>query len=153
MYSAASPRLTIHSPSAGGRTPLLFPQREGEFQLETGVIAATRYSQHPGLTLAYRVDVQDRRVVYCPAHEIKPDASGWKGHEMSKFRALFYNADVLLHGYRRSLSDPRPDDDLGRGAWEPVVDLAAECGVRQLVLFQSRVQQQPLKLRIFFVMT
>jgi hypothetical protein len=47
--------------ASGARaTPLLYPQREGEFALTPGVRAVTRLTQHPGTCLAYRVEVQGR---------------------------------------------------------------------------------------------
>lgn len=115
-------------------TPLLYPQREGEFSLGDGAVAASCYTQHPGTTLAYRVEAGGRKMVYCPAHEVRFDQESWRGHEAWKFRKFFSQADLLIHGYRRSLADPRPTDERGAAAWEPVVDLAAEAGVRRLAL-------------------
>lgn len=131
-----APRLCAATPS-GRLTPLLYPQREGEFAMAEGVQARAQYAYHPGFTMAYRVDLHGKRVVYCPTHEIKPDSASWQSHEMSKFRSLFAKADLLLHGWRRSLTDPELDDGLGKGAWEPVVDLAAESKVGHLVLFPA----------------
>ena len=115
-------------------TPLLYPQREGEFALAPGVRAVTRLTQHPGTCLAYRVELAGRRIVYCPAHEIVPELGRVNKHEYGKFRDLFKKADLLLHGYRRSLVDEAPKDGRGAGAWEPVVDLAAEAGVDRIAL-------------------
>ncbi|MFA5138037.1 MAG: response regulator [Elusimicrobiota bacterium] len=114
--------------------PLLYPQREGESHLAPGVVLTSRHTLHPGSTLAYRVDLQGRRVVYCPAHDIDPSPRAWRSHEADKFRAFFSKAHLLIHGFRRSLSDPRVDDGGGTGAWEPVVDMAAESEVCTLVL-------------------
>ena len=103
----------------GPRTPHLYPQREGEFQLAPGVQARAHYTHHPGVTLAYRVDLSGRRIVYCPANEL---ATGeWNGYEMNKFRSFFAQADLLIHGVKGP-------------AWQPVVDMAAECGVGRLLL-------------------
>ncbi|MEE8424485.1 MAG: response regulator [Elusimicrobiota bacterium] len=129
-----APKLSAGLPT-GGRTPLIYPQRETEFTLGPAITAVTRYAQHPGTTLAYRVELQGRRVVVCPAHEIHSDPKGWSSHETGKFRELFSAADLLPHSFRRSLADPRPDDDRGSGAWEPVLDLAVEARVKHLVLF------------------
>jgi CheY-like chemotaxis protein len=144
-----APRLCVTLPR-GRVTPLLYPQREGEFQLMEGVQTRAQYAYHPGFTLAYRIDLYGKRVVYCPAHEIKPDPGAWQSHEMNKFRAFFAKADLLLHGYRRSLTDPELDDGLGRGAWEPVVDLAAEAKVQHLLLFPQpgAFQLRDLQLRV-----
>ncbi len=121
-------------PTGARAMPLLFPQREGEFSLAPGVRAVTRYTQHPGACLAYRLELQGRSIVYCPAHELSPDLVLRNKHELDKFRSFFSGADLLLHGYRRSLDEKPFQDGLGNGAWEPVVDLAAEAGVRHLTL-------------------
>ncbi|HVE14823.1 MAG TPA: response regulator [Elusimicrobiota bacterium] len=138
-----APRLCA---DAGGRraTPLLFPQREGEFSLEPGVAAWALHAQNPGPSMAYRVDIQGRKVVYCPAHEIRAQADGQGEHELEKFRSLFAGADVAICGFRRSASDPRPDEGRERASWEPFVSLARDAGVKRLILLPlGRAQADP----------
>ena len=115
-------------------TPLLYPQREGELQLSPGITAATRYTQHGGSCLAWRLDVQGRRLAWCPANEIPPVAADWNRHEREKFRTLFADADLLIHGFGRGLSRAPAPADRYRGAWEPVVALAREARVKRLAL-------------------
>jgi CheY-like chemotaxis protein len=134
MLQRCAPPLCATRQDGTRGTPLLYPQREGEFSLSTTVKAETRLTQHPGTCLAYRLVVQGRAIVYCPAHEVHPDLSKWNPHEHEKFRDLFEDADLLVHGYRRSLVGEGDPKDAWRGAWEPVVDLAAEAGVRHLAL-------------------
>lgn len=116
------------------KTPLLYPQREGELQLAPGVMAATRYTQHAGSCLAWRLDVQGRRVVWCPANEVPPVAADWNRHEREKFRSLFEEADLLIHGFGRSMDKPADEKARFRGAWEPVVALARDARVKKLAL-------------------
>lgn len=103
----------------GVRTaPLLFPQREGEFQLAPGLEASTQLTHHPGLALAYRMKINGHGIVYCPANEMESDE--WTDHEHNKFRSFFSGAELMIHGWKRS--------------WEPILDIAAQSEVRQLVL-------------------
>ncbi|MBI3552148.1 MAG: response regulator [Elusimicrobia bacterium] len=118
----------------GRLMPLIYPQREGEFILAAGVRGVTKLTQHPGTCMAYRIELLGKSLVYCPAHEINPDAAQWNKHERSKFRDFFAGADLLLHGYWRSAAEPVVTAHGGRGAWEPVIDLAAEAGVKRLAL-------------------
>ena len=104
-------------------TPLLFPQKEGEFQLAGGVVGGVRYARYPGATLAYRIDLHGHRVAYCPWHLWEPGAASRRDHEWRKFVDFFGAADLLVHG-----AAP------GCGPWEAVVDLACEAQVRRLVL-------------------
>jgi hypothetical protein len=128
------PKLIAETKAGSRAHPRLLPLREGDLELAPGLRVRAQYALHPELTLAYRLEFSGRTVIWCPAHEVDPEPKGWRGHEMDKFRAFFASADLLIHGYRRSLADKALDDGLGRGAWEPVVDLAAEAKVRHLVL-------------------
>ena len=115
-------------------TPLLYPQREADLQLGPGLLATARYTQHGGSCLAWRLDVQGRRVVWCPANDLPPVAEDWNRHEREKFKQLFAGADLLLHGFARGAQDPVSGGARYRGAWEPVVSLARDAGVKRLAL-------------------
>ncbi len=109
--------------------PLLHPLREGELALAPGATATALYAQHPGTTMAYRLDFSGRRVVFCPAHAPGDGAAARESHDFKKFRDFFSGVDLLVHGFARSA------DQAGTGAsWESVVDLAAAAGVRSLLL-------------------
>jgi len=109
--------------------PLLQTLREGELPIGPGLTLYAQYALHPGTTLAYRLDAYGRRIVFCPAHAPSPDPAARDSHDARKFRTLFSAADVLVHGFSRSLSE-RGDG----AAWEAVVDHAAAAGVKQLLL-------------------
>ncbi len=137
-----APSLCATLPSGVRATPLLYPQREGEFALTPGARAVTRLTQHSGTCLAFRVEIHGRSIVYCPAHEIHPDLAKINKHEYAKFRDFFKDADLLLHGYRRSLVDEAPKDAVGSGAWEPVVDIASAAGVDRIALIPMAADTQ-----------
>ncbi|MFA6002813.1 MAG: response regulator [Elusimicrobiota bacterium] len=101
--------------------PLLMPQREGEFHIAPGVTGQARHTRYPGPTLAYRLELSGRRIVYCPWHQIPAAAKA--DHERGKFIEFFQGADVLIHGC-----------DQGSGPWESVVDMAIDAGVKNLIL-------------------
>ena len=127
-----APRMCRKAP--GAALPMLYPQKEDEVQLAPGISLTCRYARHPGASMAYRVETRDKSVVYCPVNEIDPDPKVWRSHEADKFRKFFKGANVLVHGFRRSQEDPKADDGHGTGAWEPIIDMAAEAGVRELIL-------------------
>ena len=101
------------------RLPMLFPQREGEFRMAPGVSGTTRYTRYPGTTLAYRVSLNGRKVVYCPWH--RPPPADSRDHEWGKFLEFFRDADLLLHGFEAGVS------------WEAVTGMAQEARVKRLV--------------------
>jgi CheY-like chemotaxis protein len=124
-----APRLT-RGAGVTRALPLLQPLREGEISLFSGAFATAFYTLYPGLTMGYRLDLPHRRIVYCPAHIPNPDPATADGHDARKFRKIFANADLMLHGFGRSIREP------GEGAaWEAVQDHAAYAGVKKLVLF------------------
>lgn len=105
-------------PSGSGALPALHPLREGDFRLGDGCAGRAQYTNHPGTTLAYRVESGGKSVVWCPAHTMQADPA----HEMEKFIRFFRGADVLVHG-------------LPAGAERGAVEAAArEAGVKRLVL-------------------
>ncbi len=122
LQQVAAP-MCANAPDGTRATPLLYPQREGEFAPAPGVRVVTRLTQHAGTCLAYRVEIEGRRIVFCPAHEVRPDLKEAARHEYGKFRELFKRADLLVHG--------------ASGDWRPVVELAKESGVARLVRFGS----------------
>jgi CheY-like chemotaxis protein len=126
-----APRM-VRGMRPGKRLPMVHPLREGEISLFPGVFATAFHSLHPGLTMGYRFDFPNRRIVYAPAHIPSPDPAQVDGHDARKFRAFFADADLMLHGFERSVQEP------GEGAaWEAVQDHAAYAGVKRLMLVAS----------------
>lgn len=123
-----APRVT----RAAGLTrslPLLQIMREGDQPLWAGASATGFYGLYPGLSMGYRFDLSDRRIVYCPAHVPNPDPAARESHDARKFRGFFKDAHLLVHGFGRARAD------LGESAaWEAVQDLAASAGARRLAL-------------------
>jgi len=141
-----APALAPGSAAGANPSPLLFPLKEGEFHLAAGVAAGVRYARYPGAVVSYRMDLQGRRVAYCPWHLWDLGAASRRDHEWGKFIDFFKGADLLVHG-----AAP------GCGPWEAVVDLACEARVRRLVLLpvgeaglaaraQSRASAKPAPL-------
>ena len=133
LLQRLGPRLSGLPGARTSSTALLYPQREGEMQLAPGMLATTRYTQHGGSCLAWRIDVQGRRIVWCPANEVQAVTADWNRHEREKFRGLFTGADLLVHGFGSSAGQAGADPRY-RGAWEPVVALARDARVKSLAL-------------------
>jgi CheY-like chemotaxis protein/ribonuclease BN (tRNA processing enzyme) len=133
---------------------------EGPFQLWPDVTLTALLANHPGATMAFRLDHRGRSLVYCPGNELEdPDDVQTDFNE--KLARFARGADVLLHDARYSdedfvqrptleRADPALPGDLA-GAAAPdqpgrrfqghscpslAADLALKAGVRRLVLFQ-----------------
>jgi phosphoribosyl 1,2-cyclic phosphodiesterase len=87
---------------------------------------------HPVHTAIYRLQAHGKTIIYAPDNELNPAISGHKNFR--DLRSFLENADVLIHdgNYDRELYKRR--ENWGHSAWEDVVDLAAECGVKHLFL-------------------
>lgn len=79
--------------------------------------------------MAYRLTFQGRSVVYCPAHNPGDGSAARETFDFKKFCGFFGGAELLIHGYARSLRDRVPG-----AAWESVLDQAAQSGVASVIL-------------------
>ena len=87
---------------------------------------------HPGGTLAYRVDYRGRAVVFATDHE-----HGKLDQELAEFSR---GADVILYDAMYSDDEYRgaggsPKIGWGHSTWQSAVALADTAGIKQLVLF------------------
>jgi CheY-like chemotaxis protein/ribonuclease BN (tRNA processing enzyme) len=118
---------------------------EGPFQLWPDVALSVLLANHPGATLAFRLDHRGRSLVYCPDNELE-DSDDVQTDFNEKLARFARGADVMLHDARYSDEDYRADG--GEGAAQPgmrgkghscpalAADLALKAGGRRLVLFQ-----------------
>lgn len=90
-------------------------------------------ADHPIRTAMYRIRVAGKTFIYAPDNELKlsdPESASF----LSEFREFIKNADVLIHDgnyNRESYSSKR---NWGHSAWEDVVDVASQSGVKNLFL-------------------
>ena len=103
-----------------------------EFMLGDDIEVMSRSIPHVGNTLGYRVTWGGNTVTYISDHQMPTDGS---------FSAtqgaldLCRNADVLIHDAQYTPSEFREKSNWGHCTIEYAVWLAAEAGVKQLVLF------------------
>lgn len=103
-----------------------------EFMLGDDIEVMSRSIPHVGNTLGYRVTWGGNTVTYISDHQMPTDGS---------FSAtpgaleLCRNADVLIHDAQYTPSEFREKNNWGHCTIEYAVWLAAETGVKQLVLF------------------
>jgi phosphoribosyl 1,2-cyclic phosphodiesterase len=103
-----------------------------EFMLGDDIEVMSRSIPHVGNTLGYRVTWGGTTVTYISDHQMPTDGS------FSATRGaleLCRNADVLIHDAQYTPSEFREKNNWGHCTIEYAVWLAAETGVKQLVLF------------------
>jgi ribonuclease BN (tRNA processing enzyme) len=114
--------------------PQLFVVTESRFPVWPDVFVSAIYVRHPGSTLAYRIEHQDRRLVYCPDNEIEPEGKT-RTDSYEKLARFVQGADLLIHDTR--YRDEDYPQHLGEGHSCPrlALNLAVKEGVRRLLLF------------------
>lgn len=111
-----------------------FLAEEG-YQLSPATQLEVLHAHHPTTTLAFALRLEGRRVVYCPDSEV-PDRAGpvFSDYE-ERVRRFSLGADLLIHNAQYSPEDYAGKRDQGASSWEGALRVAAEAGVRRLILF------------------
>jgi phosphoribosyl 1,2-cyclic phosphodiesterase/CheY-like chemotaxis protein len=123
------------STSAFLSTVKFYGLREQECEVQ-GISLSTLYMLHPGRTLAYRIDLGDRSIVYAPDNEllfesVSPTLSG-EALRLAKFAS---GASLLLHDcmYSRKMYEKRRG--WGHSCGETLAAVAAQAEVERVLLF------------------
>jgi phosphoribosyl 1,2-cyclic phosphodiesterase/DNA-binding NarL/FixJ family response regulator len=114
---------------------------EGTFNLDD-VQVSTCYTNHPSLTLGYRLEVGSASVVYIPDHEPhslhpmnSPVGAFPVHHEDQDHIRFIEDADLLIHDAQYTLDEYPDKIGWGHSPFEKVVDYAVAAGVKRLALF------------------
>lgn len=126
----------------------MFQIQERTYQLAADFQLSTLYMNHPGATLGMSLELEGRKVVYCPANELSLDSGGALGDFQEKITMFCRRADFLIHDSRYSQEDYVKGKGEGYSTWAPVVDLAVRSGARKLALFHvdPRYDEPALKM-------
>lgn len=87
---------------------------------------------HPVHTAIFRLQTATRTLIYAPDNELNPDKFNQKSFK--HLQEFIKGADVLIHDGNYDRAGYKIRQNWGHSAWEDVVDLAAECGVKHLFL-------------------
>jgi len=115
----------------------------GTFAVGEFAVRAMRL-RHPGATLAYRLSPRagGPSVVFIPDNELGPGGNydvpkGWRD-ELVEFTA---GADLLIHDAMFTAREMPSFGGWGHSSHAEAVDLAADAGVRRVVLFHHRPER------------
>ena len=100
----------------------------GYHTIEGFRIRATEVRHKGGRTFGYRISDETGSVAYVPDHILSTGVD-------NEVRDLVHDVDLLLHDAQFVESERRLADDYAHATVDDAVRFAAECGVRQLVLF------------------
>ncbi len=101
-----------------------------------GIKVSTQWVLHPGTTLAYRIDLPGKSIVYCPDHEILPEnVTPELSGEAERFAQFAEGASLLIHdcAYSRAVYESKRGWGHSTGACLAAVAAAAQ--VQRVLLF------------------
>jgi CheY-like chemotaxis protein/phosphoribosyl 1,2-cyclic phosphodiesterase len=105
---------------------------EGAF--EAGVVrVTTRFMNHPGLAMGYRLECDGATVVYATDHE--PHSPHRVHPEDERHVAFLSGADLVVHDAQYTLAEYPQKMTWGHTPAEQAVDFALAAGVKRLALF------------------
>ena len=117
---------------------------EGAFALG-GVQVSTRYLNHPGLALAYRLEMGGASVVYATDHEPHSlhatGATGPVHREDQRHIEFLTGAQLLIHDAQYTLEEYAHKHHWGHSPAERVVDFAVAARVERLALYHHDPQR------------
>lgn len=115
--------------------------QEQEFE-DAGLRCSTFSVMHPGFTLAYKVEWQNRTIVYCPDNELLPEsiAQDEDGRpilsgEVARLAAWLEGVDILLHDCQYSVEQYRAHVGWGHSSARSLAALVAAARIKHVVLF------------------
>ena len=120
---------------------------EGSCMLTPQVRLSGLNVNHPGTTMALRVEAFGKSVVFCPDNEVRLPQEGQMRDSEGKLRAFARNADLLIHDARYTPEDYQAHRNEGHSSYSNVVDLAVDAGVKRLMLthLDSSYEEEKLK--------
>ena len=115
----------------------------GTFEVGDFTVGATRL-RHPGSTLAYRLTplAGGASMVYATDNELGPGGDYAVGPRWrEEFVRFLHGVDVLVHDAMYADDELQQYRGWGHSSFEEAVAVAAEAGVRRLVLFHHRPER------------
>jgi phosphoribosyl 1,2-cyclic phosphodiesterase len=102
----------------------------GEGPVAVGPFSVTPVSlRHPSSSLAYRLQANDKAVVYASDHEAGESAVDERLVELAR------GADVLIHDAQWTPHERAKHQGFGHSSWQQALQCAIDAGVKTLVLF------------------
>jgi phosphoribosyl 1,2-cyclic phosphodiesterase len=113
----------------------LFEMREETYEVLPGAQVSPFFSNHPGTTLGFNLELEGRRFSYCPDGEIYGEQGTAMQDYDERLSRLIQGVDLLIHDGRYLDSDYQTRKNNGHSSWVNAVHLAGRSGVKRLVLF------------------
>ena len=125
-------------PGFGTETPAanieLYELMEQTYEILPGVRLSVFYANHPGTTLAYVLQTDGRKIVYCPDSELYGEYATALQDYDEKIGTVCRGADLMFHDGRYTAEDYKKNRNSGHSSFLAAVDFAGKNLVKALVL-------------------
>jgi len=125
-------------PGFGGDAPPckieLYELLEHTYEILPGVRLTAFYANHPGTTLGFTLQAEDRKIAYVPDSELYGEFGTALQDYDEKLGGLVRDSDLLFHDGRYTDDDYKANRNNGHSSYLTAVDFAARNNVKQLVL-------------------
>ena len=120
---------------------------EGNLTILPGLELVCIYTLHPGTTLGISLEMEGKKIVYCPDSEIVgEDATAFQDYD-EKLVQHCKNADLLIHDAQFNDEDYEKNRMQGHSSATHALELALKAGAKQLVLFHLHPDYMDEKIR------
>lgn len=115
----------------------LYELIEQTYEILPGVRLTAFYANHPGTTLGFVLQTEERKVVYCPDSELYGEYATALQDYDEKIGAVCRGADLMFHDGRYTAEDYKKNRNNGHSSFLAAVDFAGKNLVKQLVLMHA----------------
>lgn len=125
-------------PGFGGEAPPcrieLYELIEQTYEIMPGVRLTAFFANHPGTTLGFVLNTEEKKIVYCPDSEVYGEAATALQDYDEKLGGLIRDADLLVHDGRFTDEDYKNNRNTGHSSFIAAIDLAGRNKIKQLLL-------------------
>ncbi len=112
----------------------LYELIEQTYEIMPGVRLTSFFSNHPGTTLGFVLNAEEKKIVYCPDSEVYGEAATALQDYDEKLGGLIRGADLLVHDGRYTVEDYKSNRNTGHSSFIAAIDLAGRNQIKQLLL-------------------
>ncbi len=112
----------------------LYELMEQTYAILPGVRLSVFYANHPGTTLAYILQTEGRKIVYCPDSELYGEYGTALQDYDEKIGAACRGADLMFHDGRYTAEDYKKNRNSGHSSFLAAVDFAGKNLIKTMVL-------------------
>ncbi len=112
----------------------LYELMEQTYEILPGVRLSAFYANHPGTTLAFILQTDGRKIVYCPDSELYGEYATALQDYDEKSGAACRGADLMFHDGRYTAEDYKKNRNMGHSSFHSAVDFAGKNLIKALVL-------------------